>query len=194
VLNGSRRGLFSNEAGMGSAPNAAATATVRHPAQQGLIQSLGVFVDTILVCAATAYIVLMAGPAVYTPGVTGEAQGASLTQAAVAESLGSWTSLPTTVLIFVFAYSSILGNFTYAECIAAYLSPMPWAPIALRTLVVAAVLIGSLAQLATVWTIADIAMGMMAMVNLVAVLMLGRWAVGALRDYEQYRGKPLDRK
>src|SRR5690625_1875117 len=191
VLNGSRRGLFSNEAGMGSAPNAAATATVRHPAQQGLIQSLGVFVDTILVCSATAFIVLMAGPAVYTPGVTGEAQGASLTQAALAESLGSWTTLPMTVLIFVFAYSSILGNFTYAECNAAYLSPRPWAPIALRTLVVAAVLIGSLAQLATVWTIADIAMGMMAMVNLVAVLMLGRWAVGALRDYEQYRGKPL---
>lgn len=191
VLNGSRRGLFSNEAGMGSAPNAAATATVRHPVQQGLIQSLGVFVDTILVCSATAFIILMAGPAVYTPGVTGEEQGAALTQIAVAESLGSWTTIPMTVLIFVFAYSSILGNFTYAECNAAYLSSRPWAPIALRTLVTAAVLIGSLAQLATVWTVADIAMGLMAMVNLVAVLMLGRWAFGALRDYEQYRGRPL---
>ena len=242
---------------MGSAPNAAAPATVRHPVQQGLLQSLGVFVDTILVCSATAFIILMAGPSVYTPGVTGEEQGAALTQVAVAESLGSWTTIPMTVLIFVFAYSSILGKFTYAECNVAFLSSRRWAPIALRALVTLAVLVGSLAQLAAadslgewvtlpmtvlifvfafssilgnftyaevnvdflssrrwaslalrtlvtlavlvgalaelalVWTVADIAMGLMAIVNLVAIVLLGRWAIGALRDYEQYRGREL---
>ncbi|WP_324649911.1 alanine/glycine:cation symporter family protein [Georgenia sp. H159] len=191
VLNGARRGLFSNEAGMGSAPNAAATATVKHPVQQGLIQSLGVFVDTILVCSATAFIILMAGPAIYTPGETTEEQGAALTQLAVADSLGTWTTLPMTVLIFVFAYSSILGNFTYAEVNVDFLTRRRWAPFALRTLVVLAVLVGALAELTTVWTIADIAMGLMALVNLVAIILLGRWALAALRDYEQFRGKEL---
>lgn len=192
ILNGTRRGLFSNEAGMGSAPNAAATATVRHPVQQGLIQSLGVFVDTIVVCSATAFIVLMAGPAVYTPGVTGEAEGANLTQVAVAETLGGWTTLPMTILIFVFAYSSILGNFTYAEVNVDFLSGRRRAALGLRTLVVVAVGIGALAQLTTVWTIADIAMGLMAAVNLVAILFLGRWALGALRDYERHKGPHLE--
>ncbi|PYF97235.1 alanine or glycine:cation symporter, AGCS family [Georgenia satyanarayanai] len=191
VLNGARRGLFSNEAGMGSAPNAAATATVRHPAQQGLIQSLGVFVDTILVCSATAFIVLLAGPSVYTPGETTEEQGAALTQAAAAASLGDWVTLPMTVLVFVFAFSSILGNFTYAEINVDFLTRRRWAPFALRTLVTGAVLVGALAELALVWTVADIAMGLMAIVNLVAILLLGRWAVGALRDYEQFRGREL---
>ncbi len=188
LLNGTRRGLFSNEAGMGSAPNAAATATVRHPAQQGLIQSLGVFVDTVLVCSATAFIVLLAAPSVYTPGVTGESEGAALTQAAAADTLGSWVTLPMTVLIFVFAFSSILGNFAYAEVNVDFLTRRRWAPVALRTLVTLAVLVGALAELGTVWTVADIAMGLMAIVNLVAVLLLGKWALAALRDYEQVRG------
>ncbi|HLT82612.1 MAG TPA: alanine/glycine:cation symporter family protein, partial [Phototrophicaceae bacterium] len=192
VLNGARRGLFSNEAGMGSAPNAAATATVRHPVQQGLIQSLGVFVDTILVCSATAFIVLLAGPSVYTPGETSEEQGAALTQAAAASTLGDWVTLPMTVLIFVFAFSSILGNFTYAEVNVDFLTSRRWAPYVLRTLVTVAVLVGALAELALVWTVADIAMGLMAIVNLVAILLLGRWAFGALRDYEQYRGRELE--
>ncbi len=192
LLNGARRGLFSNEAGMGSAPNAAATATVKHPAQQGLIQSLGVFVDTMLVCSATAFIVLMAAPSVYTPGETTEEQGAALTQLAVADSLGTWTTLPMTVLIFVFAYSSILGNFTYAEVNVDFLTRRRWAPYVLRALVVLAVLTGALAELTTVWTIADIAMGLMAVVNLVSIVLLGRWAIGALRDYEQFRGKDLE--
>lgn len=187
VLNGARRGLFSNEAGMGSAPNAAATATVRHPAQQGLIQSLGVFVDTIVVCSATAFIVLLAGPSVYTPGETTEEQGAALTQTAAAASLGDWVTLPMTVLIFVFAFSSILGNFSYAEVNVDFLTRRRWAPLALRTLVTLAVLVGALAELALVWTVADIAMGLMAIVNLVAILLLGKWALGALRDFEQLR-------
>ena len=191
VLNGARRGLFSNEAGMGSAPNAAATATVRHPAQQGLIQSLGVFVDTLLVSSATAFIILLSGPSVYSPGETHEGQGAALTQLAAADSLGEWVTLPMTVLIFVFAFSSILGNFTYAEVNVDFLSSRRWASLALRTLVTLAVLVGALAELALVWTVADIAMGLMAIVNLVAIVLLGRWAIGALRDYEQFRQDDL---
>lgn len=192
VLNGVKRGLFSNEAGMGSAPNAAATATVSHPAKQGLVQSLGVFVDTILVCSATAFIILVAGPSVYQPGVTSEAAGASLTQAAVAAELGAWTAWPMTILVFVFAFSSVLGNYSYAEGNLTFLGVKGRALTALRTLVLASVGIGALATLTTAWALADVAMALMALVNLVAIVLLARWAFGALRDYESMRRRGVD--
>ena len=185
LLNGVKRGLFSNEAGMGSAPNAAATATVAHPAQQGFIQSLGVFVDTMVVCSATAFMILLAGPAVYTPGVTGDDRGAVLTQTAVAESLGTWTTVPMTALIFVFAFFSVLGNFTYAEVNTDFIRPGRATNLGIRLLVVAAVAVGALLELSTVWALADVVMGLMATVNLVALFLLGRWALAALRDYER---------
>ncbi|GAA3211839.1 alanine/glycine:cation symporter family protein [Oerskovia jenensis] len=187
LLNGVKRGLFSNEAGMGSAPNAAATATVSHPAKQGLIQSLGVFVDTIVVCSATAFIILMAGPEVFDPGTTTDAAGASLTQAAVAAQLGTWTVWPMTILVFVFAFSSVLGNYSYAEVNLTFLGIRAKALTALRTLVLAAIGIGSLIELEAVWAVADVAMALMALVNLVAITLLGRWAFGALKDYERLR-------
>lgn len=183
VLNGTRRGLFSNEAGMGSAPNTAATATVSHPVKQGLIQSLGVFVDTMLVCSATACIVLSAGPEVYVPGETGSDAGAALTSAAVAHELGTWTTWPMTLLVFTFAFSSVLGNYSYAETNLTYLGVQGRALTALRTLVLAAVGVGALLALTTVWAVADIAMALMATVNLVAIVLLSRWATGALADY-----------
>ncbi|WP_369253223.1 alanine/glycine:cation symporter family protein [Geodermatophilus amargosae] len=183
LLNGAKRGLFSNEAGMGSAPNAAATATTSHPVKQGLIQSLGVFVDTIIVCSATAFIILFAGSAVYTPGETTE--GASLTQAAVAHELGSGTTWVMSVLIFVFAFSSVLGNYSYAEVNMTFLRARPGALTVFRIVVVAVVGAGALLELATVWALADVAMGFMALVNLVALVLLGRWALGALRDFER---------
>ncbi len=183
LLNGAKRGLFSNEAGMGSAPNAAATATTSHPVKQGLIQSLGVFVDTIIVCSATAFIILFAGSAVYVPGQTTE--GASLTQAAVAHELGSGTTWMMTVLVFVFAFSSVLGNYSYAEVNLAYLRARPGIVVGFRALVVLVVGAGSLLELQAVWSLADVAMGFMALVNLVALLLLGRWALGALRDFER---------
>lgn len=183
LLNGVKRGLFSNEAGMGSAPNAAATATVSHPAKQGLVQSLGVFVDTMVVCTATAFMILLAGPEVYTPGATQQAGGA-LTQAAVAHQLGSWTVPLMTAMIFVFAFSSVLGNYSYAEVNLTYLGVRGRGLTALRTLVLASVGVGALLALDAVWAVADVAMALMALVNLVAVVLLGRWATGALRDYE----------
>ena len=185
LLNGARRGLFSNEAGMGSAPNAAATSTVKHPVQQGYLQSLGVFVDTMLVCTATATIILLSSPEVYTPGVTADAAGAALTQTAVADSLGAWTTIPMTIIIFVLAYSSVLGNYTYAEVNTDFLSGTRTSTIVLRCLVIASVIIGALAKLGLVWSIADVAMGLMATTNLIALFLVGKWAIGALKDYER---------
>ncbi len=184
LLNGAKRGLFSNEAGMGSAPNTAATATVSHPAKQGLIQSLGVFVDTMVVCSATAFMILVVGPSIYDPGTTTEAVGASLTTSAVAEALGTWTTPVMTVLIFSFAFSSVLGNYSYAEVNLTFLGIHGKALTALRTLVLAAIGAGALLSLDAVWALADVAMALMAIVNLVAISLLGKWAFGALRDYE----------
>jgi alanine or glycine:cation symporter, AGCS family len=192
LLNGAKRGLFSNEAGMGSAPNAAATATTTHPVKQGLIQSLGVFVDTIIVCSATAFIILFAGAEVYVPGETPEAAGASLTQAAVAHELGSGTTWLMTVLVFVFAFSSVLGNYSYAEVNMAFLRARPVTLLVFRTVVVLVVGLGSILELVSVWALADVAMGLMALVNLVAIVLLGRWALGALRDFEEQSRTGVD--
>jgi alanine or glycine:cation symporter, AGCS family len=185
LMNGVKRGLFSNEAGMGSAPNAAATATTRHPVDQGLIQSLGVFVDTMVICTATAIIILLAPTSIYDPGVTTSVQGASLTQAAVAAQLGDWSAYLMTVLVTVFAYSSVLGNYTYAEINLTYLRAGPRVLTAFRIVVLLAIGGGSLVALDAVWAVADIAMALMALVNLVAILLLGRWAFACLADYEE---------
>lgn len=187
LMNGVKRGMFSNEAGMGSAPNAAATATVSHPAHQGLLQSAGVFVDTIVVCTATAVMILLAGPAVYTPGVTTrEEAGASLTQTALASELGEWTLPVMSVLIFVFAFSSVLGNSTYAEVNMDFLGGKRIGEYAIRLLVVAAVGIGAVAKLGFVWDLADLAMSLMAIINLIAILLLGKHAFNALRHLERF--------
>lgn len=192
MLNGARRGLFSNEAGMGSAPNAASTAQVTHPAKQGFIQSIGVFVDTMLVCSATAFIVLNATPDVFTPGTEPELAGASLTIAAAQSQLGSWVGPLMVVLIFVFAYSSILGNYTYAQVNFDFLTGgKEWGEYALRTIVLASVAIGALAELTAVWNFADITMGGMALINLVAIILLGKWALGALKDYRINAQRPF---
>jgi AGCS family alanine or glycine:cation symporter len=184
LLNGVKRGLFSNEAGMGSAPNAAATATTRHPVDQGLIQSLGVFVDTMVICTSTAIIILLAPASVYDPGVTTATQGASLTQAAVASQLGDWSAYLMTILVTVFAYSSVLGNYTYAEINLTFLGAGKRILTVFRVVVLLAIGLGALIALDAVWAVADVAMALMALVNLVAILLLGKWAFGCLADYE----------
>ncbi|WP_432488517.1 alanine/glycine:cation symporter family protein [Kineococcus sp. SYSU DK018] len=185
LLNGAKRGLLSNEAGMGSAPNAAATATTSHPVKQGLVQSLGVFVDTVVICSATAFIILSAGPQVYAPGA--DVEGASLTQSAVADQLGSSLTpvMTTLVLVLVFAFSSVLGSYAYAEVNMSFLRAGPVVLLVFRVLVVALVGAGAVLELTAVWALADVAMGLMALVNLVAIVLLGEWALGALRDYER---------
>ncbi len=190
LTNGTRRGLFSNEAGQGTAPFAAATATVAHPVQQGLIQSLGVFVDTIIVCTATAFIILVSG--VYSPALveagtlTPDAAG-TLTSDAVAATLGGWTAVPMTIVIFVLAFSSIIAAATYSEVSMTFISERPawrWLP---RLVSVASTGLGALATLTVVWNTVDITMAVMTLTNLVALVWLARWGVGALRDWDVQR-------
>ena len=167
VINGTKRGLFSNEAGQGTAPNAAATATVSHPVQQGFIQSLGVFIDTIVVCTATAFVILIAGPQTWTAEGAGPA---TLTTLPISHELGGWTVLPMAVLIFVLAYSSIIAAYVYSDVNMSYLTGgKRWASWAVRVVCVA--------------------MAVMTLTNLIALLWLSRWGVGALRDYENQRAR-----
>lgn len=187
MLNGVRRGLFSNEAGEGSAPNAASTAQVTHPAKQGLIQSMGVFVDTILVCSATAFMIFNA-----TPGALDgywrqeDPKGANITITAIESQLGSWVVPVMVALICVFAGSSLIGNYAYAEVNVDFLTRgKRWGPRLLQTVAVASIVTGSLSSLKLVWNFADITMTGMALINIVAILLLGKWAFGCLRDYVQ---------
>ena len=191
LLNGTRRGLFSNEAGEGSVPNIAATATVPHPVQQGFVQSLGVFVDTIVVCTVTALIVLLSG--VYDPVAAQSApevaNGAAntLTSASVTNVLGGWAQYLMAVIIFVFAYSSLLGNYTYAQVNMDYLQGKQHKHYALRAMIIVATAVGSLSTLTFVWSLSDLVMGAMTVINMVSILALGGWAFGALRDWEAQR-------
>ena len=191
LLNGVRRGLFSNEAGLGTVPNAAGTATVAHPVRQGLIQSFGVFVDTIVVCTVTALIVLLSG--VYDPVAAQSApevaNGAAntLTSASVTNVLGGWAQYLMAVIIFVFAYSSLLGNYTYAQVNMDYLQGKQHKHYALRAMIIVATAVGSLSTLTFVWSLSDLVMGAMTVINMVSILALGGWAFGALRDWEAQR-------
>ncbi len=185
LLNGVKRGLFSNEAGMGSVPNVAATATVSHPVKQGLIQSLGVFVDTMIICTATAFIILVSGPSIYDPATPTRVEGATLTQAAIADSLGTWTVSLMTVLVFVFAFSSVLGNYVYAEINLFFLGAGRKTINVFRVVVLMAIGVGGVSKLTAVWALADVAMGLMALVNLVAIVLLGKWAFAAIKDFHR---------
>ena len=182
LLNGVKRGLFSNEAGMGSAPNTAATATVAHPAVQGFVQSAGVFVDTMVVCTTTALIILVSG--LYDPANPTAIAGAGLTQAAVASTFGIAGQWFMTVMVFAFAFSSVLGNYAYADANLSFLRASPRTFTVFRIVALLAVLAGSVTALPLVWALADVAMGLMALVNIAALLLLWPWARAVLADYE----------
>lgn len=190
LLNGAQRGLFSNEAGMGTAPNGAATATVGHPVQQGLVQSLGVFIDTVLICTSTAFIILSTGSAVYTPGVTAREQAASLTTTAVTHQLGAWATWPMLVMVFFFGFSSILGAYAYAQVNLAFLRCPDWSRHLLAGVTVATTGIGAVLALPHVWILMDTAMALITVVNLAGLVALTGWVRAALRDYEAQAGRP----
>lgn len=182
MLNGIKRGLFSNEAGMGSAPNIAAVATPEphHPSSQGFVQALGVFIDTLLICTATAVVILLSG--VFEPG--GELTGIALTQAAVESQFGGFGRYFIAVAIFFFAFTSIIGNYSYAENALAYLRLDHRAGlVTLRCGLLAMVLWGAQEAVATVFDAADAAMGLMATINLVAIVLLSGLVVKLTRDY-----------
>ena len=191
MLNGVKRGMYSNEAGMGSAPNAAATATTSHPVHQGLIQSAGVFVDTMIVCTATAIVILLSSPEVYTPGVTSADAAATITQQSLAGELGAWTAPVMAILIFVFAYSTILGNYSYAEVNQDFLGGGRVGNLLVRLLVVGSTAWGALQGLDLLFAIADVFMSVMAVINLIALFLLGKKAVGALRDSQAQKDTPV---
>lgn len=184
ILNGFKRGLFSNEAGMGSAPNAAASATPYppHPASQGYVQMAGVFIDTLLICTASAAIILLSGVPV------GEAQGAALVQDALTAEMGGWARYFLAVVILFFAFTSIVANYFYAEnCLVFLEHNHPAGLLIFRLLVLAMVMFGSLASLPFVWNLADVSMGLMAITNLVAILLLSGLALKLAHDYNQQR-------
>ena len=177
MMIGIKRGLYSNEAGQGSAPNAAAAAEVKHPVSQGMIQMLGVFVDTIIVCSCTAFIVL-----VYQQPY-GDLSGAELTQAAIVSQVGAWGADFLAIILFMFAFSTVIGNYAYAESNVQFIKSH-WLLTALfRMLVLGWVYFGAVANVPLVWDMADMAMGTMAWINLVAILLLSPLAFLLLKDY-----------
>ena len=179
IMNGVKRGLFSNEAGEGSAPNAAATAAVSHPVKQGLIQALGVFTDTLLVCSCTAFIILISG--VYT---NSELNGINLTQVALENEVGAWGPVFVAVAILLFAYSSIIGNYYYGEANVRFIWQSPRAITVYRVLSGGVmVMFGALVSLDTVWSIIDLCMALLTACNLVAIILLGKYAFRLLDDY-----------
>lgn len=178
LMQGIKRGLFSNEAGMGSAPNAAATATVSHPVNQGFIQTLGVFTDTLIICSCTAFIVLLSGVP-----LDGSIKGIELTQLAVSSQVGSWGNTFISICILLFAFSSIVGNYYYGEANIQFITNKKIYLSIYRISVALMVFFGSLVSMDIVWNLADVFMGLMAVINLIAIVLLSKIAFKALEDY-----------
>ncbi|WP_200889234.1 alanine/glycine:cation symporter family protein [Jeotgalibacillus soli] len=186
MMNGIKRGLFSNEAGMGSAPNAAATAGVSHPVKKGLIQALGVFVDTLVICTATALIVIMSGE--YLNGHS----GIQLTQDALTSHVGGWAGTFVSIAIFLFAFTSIVGNYYYGQTNIEFIKYNPIALNIYRVIVLGMVYFGSVQSLDIVWNLADVSMAIMALINLTAICLLSPIAFKVLDDYRKQRRQGLD--
>ena len=181
IVYGFKRGLFSNEAGEGSAPNAAATAAVSHPVKQGLIQALGVFTDTLVICSCTAFIILCSG--LYASG----ANGIELTQLALTNEIGPIGASLIAVLIFFFAFSSIIGNYYYGECNLYFLTRSRRVLLGFRLLLGVLVFVGGAATLDLAWGLVDFFMAVMTLCNLLALVLLGKYAVRCLDDYTAQR-------
>ena len=187
IIQGVRRGMFSNEAGLGSAPNAAASASVTHPVKQGLVQSLGVYLDTLVVCSVTAFIVLL--------GQQGIADGAlegDLTQMALMSLLGPWALHLMTLIIFLVAFTSVLGNYYYGESNIEYLGARGKVLFGYKVVFLVATFLGCLGSIDLIWTLADTTMGLMALLNLIAIAPLTVVACRLLKDYNEQRSQGID--
>lgn len=183
ILQGVRRGLFSNEAGLGSAPNVAAVAYVKHPVNQGIVQAFSVFIDTLLLCTATAAMILLSDA--YTPGAEG-VEGVALTQRAVAEQVGAWGETYVSVALILFAFSSIVYNYYLGENSLDYFSEENQKLFnAFRLAILGLVFWGSMQDLGTIFSFADLTMGLLAVVNLLGLALLAPVARRLLRDYDQ---------
>ena len=183
IMQGVKRGLFSNEAGEGSAPNAAATATIPHPVTQGLLQSLGVFTDTLVICTCTAFIILLSGLYKKEYGY----DGIILTGHAMEHHLGSFGGWFLLAAIFLFAYSTIIANYFYGETNIRYICNKSWAVFVFRILSGIVVLLGGFMTLQQTWSIVDLAMALMTILNLIAVVLLSKYAFRLLQDFQKQR-------
>lgn len=185
VMYGIKRGLFSNEAGVGSAPNASASADVKHPAKQGLVQVLSVFIDTILVCTATAFLCLCSG---IEP--TAEISGAPYVQAALLKTLGEFGPIFITVAMILFAFTTLLGNLYYVDkCLFYMIGHVPGKKIQLASHIIASlvIFIGAGLSADLLWNIADITMGGMTIINMPVIIILSKYVVRTLKDYDKQR-------
>lgn len=183
VMYGIKRGLFSNEAGVGSAPNASASAEIDHPAKQGLVQVLSVFIDTLLVCSATAFMCMSSGVE-----PTKELSGAPYVQAALSNTLGAFGPIFITVAMILFAFTTLLGNLYYVDqCVNFILGKVPSKKVQHFYHIVAAIVIfiGSGLSADLLWNIADVTMGGMTLINMPVIFILSKYAFRALKDYEK---------
>jgi AGCS family alanine or glycine:cation symporter len=184
IMMGVKRGLFSNEAGLGSAPNVAAVAEVKHPAAQGIVQSLSVFIDTLVICTCTAMIVLLSG--VYQPGA--EMGGVLLAQTALAAEVGEWGRVFVSLALLLFAFTTLLYSYYVGENALSFFSDKRGALQLFRLLVIGQVFWGALQDLGTVFGFADITMGLLALVNLIALALLFKVGLRLMRDYDAQVG------
>lgn len=183
VVIGIKRGLFSNEAGMGSAPNASASADVEHPVKQGLVQAISVFIDTLLICSSTAMMLLVSG----VEGEAGVLDGIPYVQQAISSNVGQWGIHFITFSIFAFAFSSLIGNYYYAESNIRFIKNDKKILFVFRITCIVAIFLGAQADFSLVWNLADITMGCMAIVNIIAIFLLRNIACKALRNYEEQK-------
>lgn len=185
IMNGVKRGLFSNEAGSGSAPCAAATAKTDHPAKVGLVQALGVFIDTIVICSCTAFLMLLAPDE-----ITGSLAGMDLLQAAMGYHLGKFGVIFIAVILWLFSFSTFLGILYYARSNVSYLFGDSWAAqTAYKVLALVMFFIGGLAAYTIVWDLGDVGVGLMTIFNLIALYPMAGEALASLKDYEEKRAK-----
>ena len=185
VMYGIKRGLFSNEAGVGSAPNASASAEVEHPVKQGLVQVLSVFIDTLLVCSATAFMCMCSG---IEPSA--ELSGAPYIQAALSKSFGSFGPIFITAAMILFAFTTLLGNLYYVDkCVIHIMKKEPSKAVSnvIHVLCALVIFVGSGLSAGLLWDIADITMGLMALINIPVIVILGKYAIRALNDYDKQR-------
>lgn len=193
---GVKRGLFSNEAGMGSAPNAAATADVSHPVKQGLVQTLSVYIDTLVICTSSALMTLIfcvQQPELVAQLVASDGfNGIDFVQLAMANSIGEFGIHFMTASIILFAYSSLISNYFYAEGNILFIKDDKRVLFWFRLFCLLAIFYGSVNNFTLAWNLADIFMGFMAVINLVAILLLGKWAVAVLKDYASQKRRGLN--
>jgi len=191
IMMGVKRGLFSNEAGLGSAPNVAAVAYVPHPANQGIVQSFSVFIDTLIICSATAFIILLSG--VYEPGSGVAVEGVALTQSALADHVGDWGRSFVSIALVLFGFSTMLYNYYLGENSLNFFSTENQNLFnGFRVLIIGLVCWGATTDLGTVFGFADVTMGLLALANLIALLFLVKPGLRILRDFDRQIGEGIE--